>query len=277
MLICFALVLSLICAGICVMLVQMALITEICIFLAVTLGVFLLFALFCFLLVWIPSLFADPDQPFEQDSKYFRTILRLYAPAVFSILLTKIQVTGKEKMPKSGRFLLVCNHIDNLDSPVIYAAFPNAQLGFLAKKETREFFLIGKLMGRVGCKFLDRENDRAALRVIVEAIQNIRDDKLSIAAFPEGGVIEDGRKLHHFRPGVFKLATKSGVPIVVCTIRGTTTILTNICRLKPSFVDLRVLDVVAPEQYAGLKTPELAERIYGIMRADLGPEADGSL
>ena len=274
MLIRFAVLLSLAAALVAVVAVELAVLAEVTLFLGVIVGVFLLIVLICFLLVWIPSLFADPDRPFESDSKYFRTILRYYAPAVFSVLLTRIQVTGKEKVPTKGRFLLVCNHIDNLDSPVILAAFPDSQLGFLAKKETREFFIIGPLMGRIGCKFLDRENDRAALRVIVEAIQNIRDDKISMAAFPEGGVIEDGRKLHHFRPGVFKVAMKPQVPVVVCTIRGTTKILSNIRRLQPTKVDLRVLDVVTPEQYAGMKSTDLADKVYRIMRADLGPEAE---
>ena len=276
MLIQIALVLSLLCGAALAAGTQAGLLAAVLLFLGGALGAFALIVAVCFALVWIPSLFADPDREFVQDSKFYRTIARLYAPAVFTLLRTKIQITGKEKIPTRGRFMLVCNHIDNLDSGVMLAAFPDSQLAFLAKKETRDFFLIGPLMGRIGCQFLDRENDRAALKVIVKAIQNVRDDKVSMVAFPEGGIIEDGRKLHHFRSGVFKVAMKPQVPVVVCTIRGTTGILPNIRALKPTVVDLRVLDVITPEQYAGMKTPELADKVYHIMRADLGPEADGS-
>ena len=276
MLICFAVLLSLICAGIAVRLADMILLAELALFAGVAAGSFALTALICFLLVWIPSLTADPDRECNGDSKYFRTLARYYAPAIFTLLRTKIQITGKEKVPKQGRFMLVCNHIDNLDSGVMLAAFPDSQLAFLAKKETKEFFLIGKLMCRIGCQFVDRENDRAALKAILNAIRLVKEDKVSMMAFPEGGIIQDGRKLHHFRSGVFKVAMKPQVPVVVCTIRGTTRILSNIRRLKPSFVDLRVLDVISPEQYAGWKTPELADMVYRVMRADLGPEEDGS-
>lgn len=240
-------------------------------------GAFLVQILVIFLMAWVPSLFLDPDREFTRDSRYFRILARLCAPAVFPFLLTRIQVTGREKLPRDGRFLLVCNHIANLDSGVLLAAFPDSQLAFLAKKEVREMFLIGPLMGRIGCQFLDRENDRAALRVIIKSIQNIREDKVSMAAFPEGGVIKDGRKLHHFRNGVFKVAMKPQVPVVVCTIRGTTQIPANLRRLKRTVIDLRVLDVVTPERYAGMRTPELGQLVYDIMRADFGPEADGSL
>lgn len=276
MLIKIALAVSALCALAAVWAAEMTLLTALLLFLGVAAGTFVGIVLVCFLLVWIPSLFADPDREFEEDSKFFRTLARLYAPAIFTLLRTKILITGKEKVPTGGRFLLVCNHIDNLDSGVMLAAFPDSQLAFLAKKETREMFLIGKLMGRIGCLFLDRENDRAALKVILKAIDNLRNDKVSIMAFPEGGIIEDGRKLHHFRPGVFKVAMKPQVPVVVCTIRGTTGILSNIRHFKPTEVDLRVLDVITPERYAGLKTPELADMVYRIMRADLGPESDGA-
>lgn len=274
MLIKIAVLLSVLCGAALTAGGQASLIASVLLFLGGTMGTFVLIGAVCFLLVWIPSLFADPDRECQKDSRFFRTIVRLYAPAVFTLLRTKIRITGKEKVPARGRFMLVCNHIDNLDSGVMLAAFPDSQLAFLAKKETRDFFLIGPLMGRIGCQFVDRENDRAALKAILNAIRLIKEDKVSMVAFPEGGIIEDGRKLHHFRSGVFKVAMKPQIPVVVCTIRGSTQILSNIRRFKPTQVDLRVLDVITPEQYAAMKTPELAERVYRVMRDDLGPEAD---
>lgn len=277
MLISILSIISLFCASALCAAVHPGLGLGLVLFIATALGSFLAQVLIIFLLAYLPSLFLDPDRPFTKDSKYFRTLTRLCAPAVFSFLLTKIQVTGREKLPQNGRFLLVCNHIAGLDSGVLLAAFPNAQLAFLAQKEVRDMFLIGPLMGRIGCQFLDRENDRAALRVIVKAIENLKQDRVSMVAFPEGGVIKDGKKLHHFRNGVFKVATKSQVPVVVCTIRGTRAIGPNLRHFRKTVIDLRVLDVVTPARYAGMRTPELGQLVYDIMRADLGPEADGSM
>ena len=277
MLIKIAIVISLLCAAGLVAAVELAVLVEVLLFAAAGAVAFVLFALLCLLIAWLPGQFMDPDAVCTKDNPYFRTIVRLYAPAVFSLLLTKIKVTGLEKVPTDRRFMLVCNHIADLDSGVMLQAFRNYQLGFLAKKETRNMPIIGRIMGHIGCQFLDRENDRNALKVIINAIRLIKDDQVSIMAFPEGAIIEDGKKLHHFRSGVFKVAMKPQVPVVVCTIRGTPDILPNIRRLKPSKVDLRVLDVVTPEQYAGMRTPELADKVYHIMRADLGPEADGSI
>ena len=117
----------------------------------------------------------------------------------------------------------------------------------------------------------NRENDREALKTILKCIQIIKEDKASIAVFPEGYIYPD-RKLHHFRHGVFKVATKTNVPIAVCTLRGTTDVLPSLKRLKPSTVEIHLVDVIFPEDYAPMTTVELGDRIYDLMAADLGAE-----
>lgn len=236
------------------------------------LGAYLVCLVTAFLFAWIPCKIAGPDKVYDKEVPYLRTLARLYAPAVFTLLRTKIQITGKEKLPKEGRFLLVCNHRHNLDSGVMLAAFPDSQLAFLAKKETRQMFLIGNLMGGIQCQFLDRENDRAALKTILKCISILKEDTASMVAFPEGGVIKDGKVLHHFRNGVFKIAQKAGVPIVVCTIRGAEDILRNFKKCKPSFVDLRLLEVIPAQELKGVTTADIGHRVYNIMAADLGAE-----
>ncbi len=235
-------------------------------------GAFVLSAVVLFLMAWIPSKFVDGDKEVENDNPYFRWMATWYAPAVFTLLRTKIQVTGLEKLPKEGRFMVVCNHIDNLDSGVLLAVMNKSQLAFIAKKETRDMFLIGPLMSKILCQFLDRENDRAALKTILRCIEILKEDKASIAGFPEGGVIEDGKALHHFRNGIFKIAQRTGVPIVVCTIRGTTTILDNFLHGRKSAVDLRLLDVIPAEETRGVRTDIIGRRVYNIMAPDLGVE-----
>lgn len=235
-------------------------------------GAFALCVAVLFLMVWIPSKLVDQDQEQEHDDPFFRWVATYYAPAVFTLLRTKINVTGLEKLPKTGRFMVVCNHIDNLDSGVLLAVMNKSQLAFIAKKETKQMFLIGPLMPKILCQFLDRENDRAALKTILRCIEILKEDKASIAGFPEGGVIEDGKALHHFRNGMFKIAQRTGVPIVVCTIRGTAEILDNFKHGRKSTVDLRLLDVIPAEETKGVRTDLIGRRVYNIMAPDLGVE-----
>ena len=226
----------------------------------------------CFLAVWIPAKKADPAIEQENDDPYIRTIVKLYAPAVFRLLGCKIHATGTEKLPREGRFLLVCNHLFDLDPGIPLTLFPDAQLAFISKKENQSMPIIGALMPKLLCQYIDRENDRAALKTILRCIAILKEDKANIAVFPEGGITKDGKLLHNFRPGVFKIAQKANVPIVVCTMNGTQNIVSNLKKLRPTHIDFHLLEVIPAEELKGVTTVDIADRVHAIMAADLGAE-----
>ncbi len=147
--------------------------------------------------------FVDQNKPQEKDSRFFRFLTRAFCPAIFPLLLTKVETSGLDRLPKDGRFMLVCNHLDNLDPVLLLAKFPKAQLAFISKRENSTMFIVGNLMHKLQCQLLNRENDREALKTILKCISILKEDKASIAVFPEGYTSTDGL-LHHFRNGVFK-------------------------------------------------------------------------
>ena len=132
-------------------------------------------------------------------------------------------------------------------------------------------FVIGPMMHKILCQLINRENDREALKTILRCIQILKEDKASIAVFPEGGIKAE-KKLTHFRSGVFKIAQKANVPIVVCTLKNTKDVVRNIKHLKPSSVEMKVLEVIPAEELKGVTTVDVAHRCYELMAADLGPE-----
>ena len=234
-------------------------------------GAFILLAGLAFLFFWLMCSLVDINKPQENDSKFYRGMMHLYVDAIFTIARVKVVTRGMEQTPKSGRFLLVCNHVDNIDPAFLLTCFRKSQLAFISKREVQHFFMVGQLMHKILCQPINRENDREALKTILKCIQIIKEDKASIAVFPEGYIHPD-KKLHHFRPGVFKIATKTRVPIVVCTLRDTPVVLNNFMHLKPSTVEVRLLQVITPEEYESITTVELADRIYKMMADDLGPD-----
>ena len=213
--------------------------------------------------------FVDLDKPQEHDSPFYRKVMDIYIEALIGLALVRIHTEGLEKTPKQGRFLLVCNHLFIADPGVVLNCFRKSQLAFISKLENRNMFVIGKLMHKIMCQLIDRENDRAALKTILTCIRLIKEDEVSVGVFPEGYTSKDG-KLHHFRPGVFKIAQKANVPIVVCTIRNTQNIFKNLKKLRRTDVSLHLVDVIPPEEFAGKTTAEISERIYEIMLSDLG-------
>ena len=234
-------------------------------------GCFLLCLLGCFLVVLYQVWRSEPGKVQEEDDPCIRTIVKLFAPAVFRLLGCKIEAIGTEKLPKDGRFLLVSNHLHDLDPGVILATYPNAQLAFIAKKEVFDMAIVGRLLPRILGQFIDRENDRNALRTILRCISLLKEDKASVAVFPEGKITGDNL-LHQFRPGVFKMATKANVPIVVCTLFGTQNITKNAKRLRRTHIRLHLVDVIPAEELKGVTTVDIAHRVHAMMAQSLGAE-----
>lgn len=224
-----------------------------------------------FLAVCISAKVVDTSKPQEKDSKYYRFLIQTIAEAAVPVLSVKMEVSGLEKTPTSGRFMLVCNHLSLADPVFLLHYFRKSQLSFISKKENHDMFVVGQVMHKIQCQLMNRENDREALKTILKCVEIIKEDKASVAVFPEGYIKPD-HKLHHFRSGVFKIAQKTKVPIVVCTLQNTQYVFHNAKRLKPTRVKLHLVDVIRPEQYAGMTTVDLGNMAFEMMARDLGPE-----
>ena len=234
-------------------------------------GIYIGLTLVAFLLLLILCAVVDLKKPQEHDSPFYRKVMTVCIEALVVIVRARIHTKGLEKLPKEGRFLMVCNHQHIADPGVLLHVFRNSQMAFISKKENNSLFIVNKLMHKTMCQLINRENDREALKTILKCIQLIKDDEVSICVFPEGGIKEIG-KLSHFRSGVFKIAQKANVPIVVCTMRNTADILSNAVRLKHTDVELHLVDVISAESLAGRTTVDIAEQVYAMMLEDLGPE-----
>ena len=236
------------------------------------LGGFLGILLLAFLLVLVMCAFVDLEKEESKDNRFYRTMLYLIADAAHTVLQVRVHAEGLEKIPNDGRVLLVCNHLDNVDPVIIMHQVKKKQtLAFIAKREAGSMFVVGKFMHKILCQRINRENDREALKTILKCIDIIKKDKASIAVFPEGG-IKGGNVLHPFRHGVFKIALRTHVPVVVCTLWGTQNVFHNGLRLKPTDVDFHVLGVVQPDIYKDMTAVELGHLVHDMMAKDLGPD-----
>lgn len=236
------------------------------------LGSFLSIILIVFLLVLMMCAFVDLEKEQRKDNRFYRAMLYVIADAAHTVLQVRVHAEGVEKIPADGRVLLVCNHLDNVDPVIIMHQVKRKQtLAFIAKREVASMFVVGKFMHKILCQRVNRENDREALKTILRCIEIIKEDKASIAVFPEGG-IKGGNVLHPFRHGVFKIALRTQVPIVVCTLWGTQDIIRNGLRLKATDVQFHVLGVVQPEEIKGKTAVEVGHLIHDMMAQDLGPD-----
>ena len=230
----------------------------------VFIGSWLGLAAVAFAFLVVVSYMVDPDQEQEDDDPFYRRVSNLYVEVLLMALQVRVKAYGLEKIPKDSRFLLVCNHQSPADPGVLFHYLRHSQLAFISKKENRDMFCIGRLMQKVLCQFIDRDDDRQALQVILRCIRILKDDKASIAVFPEGGILSED--------GVFKIAQKAQVPIVICTIRNTRHVIHNGMRLKKSNVELKLVEIIPAESLKGRTAVDISNQVYRIMADDLGPE-----
>ena len=234
-------------------------------------GAWLVLALMALAFLFLICARVDVTQPQEHDSKFYRSVMYVYIEALISLVGIRLHTTGLEKTPKEGRFLLVCNHLFLADPGVLLHCFKKSQLAFISKQENIGMPIVGKFLHKIMCQTLDRDNDRQALKTILKCIQLLKEDEVSVGVFPEGYTSKDN-KLHHFRAGVFKIAQKAGVPIVVCTIQGTREIFRNLKKMKRTDVTLHLVDVIPAEELKGKTTVEISDRVYELMLNDLGED-----
>lgn len=174
-----------------------------------------------------------------------------------------VTVIGAEHIPKNQTVLYVGNHQSNFDIPILLH-YLNGTKGFIAKKELEKMPIVSKWMAAINCVFMDRDNMRKSAIAINQGIKNLKAGT-SMVVFPEGTRSRDGKPLE-FKQGALKLATKSGVPIVPITIKGSVDIMTSgSLRIHPAKVELIISPVVKPEDYPEKETKRITEDVKNVI------------
>ena len=223
-------------------------------FCAAFVGLLLLYVLF----LVIAALFADKTELQRTASPFYSAVLTYTEGMVSALFRIRIHVSGAGLLPE-GRWLLVCNHRSSFDPLITGWVLRARQIAFIAKSSLGRLPMVGAFMHKSCCLFIDREDDRAALKTILEAIRLIKEDVTSIAIYPEGTRSTTGELLP-FRNGAFKIAQKAKVPIVVAAVRGTERIMKNF-PWRPTDVYLEFRAVIDAGTVARLNTSEIGEEV----------------
>jgi 1-acyl-sn-glycerol-3-phosphate acyltransferase len=133
------------------------------------------------------------------------------------IFYMRLDVKGRENVPKKGGFILVSNHVSNLDPIALGLACPG-NVNFMAKEELFHPFFWGWILRLVNCFPLKRKG--ADLWAIREAIRRVSHGGGGLLIFPEGTRSLDG-KLGKGQEGVGFLVDKLNVPVIPAFVKGT--------------------------------------------------------
>ncbi len=180
---------------------------------------------------------------------------------------SQIIVHNAENIPTDTNVLFVSNHQSNFDIP-IFMSRVGIPKGFLAKIELKKLPGIRTWMELMGCVFMDRNDMKQSLTSIIEGINLLKSGR-SMVVFPEGTRSKQP-EMGEFKPGSFKLATKSKVPIVPVTIDGSYKIMEmNHNKIKPAVVNIYIHPPILTSSLTKDQQATLAEDVKKIIQQPL--------
>ncbi len=150
--------------------------------------------------------------------RYYR-FLSLAAAWVMVLCGVRVRLHDADKLPTDRPFLLVANHLSNLDPLVTIAALRRWPLSFVSKPENFRIPVVGTILRNSAFLAIDRENPRRAVETIRAAAGLITDKELCVGIYPEGTRNKTGEGLLPFHNGSFKIATMAKCPVAVLTVR----------------------------------------------------------
>jgi 1-acyl-sn-glycerol-3-phosphate acyltransferase len=131
-------------------------------------------------------------------------------------LLTNWEVRGKENVPETGSLLVVSNHMNNADPPLVAVSLPRKTV-FMAKQELFKNPIVRYFISGFGGFPVNRYTaDRNALKLAKTAL----DEGLCLVMFPEGMRSRTATMKQAF-PGSALIATQNKVTILPVGITGT--------------------------------------------------------
>lgn len=155
---------------------------------------------FLYLLSWLPRVLTR-----AYYQKLFHFWCRVYVRA-FGVDL-KLHQKNLKALPE--HFIIIANHpsaFEDIGMPALFNAL------FLAKKEVKKWWVVGRISTAAGTLYVDRENKESRQQA-KENIAAALKAGTNIGLYPEGGC--KGRRIHlPFYYGVFELSIVNKVPII---------------------------------------------------------------
>ena len=128
-----------------------------------------------------------------------------------------VRVENRERIPRSGPLIVVCNHVSNLDPPTVATALPRPPIA-LAKRELFGNRFFSFLLRGWGAHPVTRHSaDIGALSFMRRVLQHDR----TVMMFPEGTRSRDNEGLRRGHIGAALLASWTGAPVLPIGIHGT--------------------------------------------------------
>ena len=168
-----------------------------------------------------------------QPSAVWERATRAFFWLVFHTLWP-LRIEGRDKIPREGAGIIVCNHLSMID-PFVVGYSARRSVNFMGKQELFGVPFVGLWLRKLGAFPVDRtRRDPASLRT---ALTVLKSGQL-LGMFPEGTRSSTGEMLE-LRTGAARMAARTRTPIIPAAVFNTNNALPRGKFLRPARIELR--------------------------------------
>jgi 1-acyl-sn-glycerol-3-phosphate acyltransferase len=198
--------------------------------------------------------------------KYPQDNFQYLSGTIYRIFFTlqprvKLVTNLLREVPSSA--IYVSTHQSNLDYPIL-GSFIDKYL-IMTTMNFRKIPFISQIGHLIGIRHLDK-NNLGKISATNDEFEQMLKENRNIVFFAEG-TRSDGKKLGRFKKGAFRLAMKTGKPIIPIIINGSGDILSkgNFCfsSTKKEKIKVQMLEAIYPDKFSN--ESDMLKYTYNIM------------
>lgn len=196
-------------------------------------------------------------EPYDEEEAYD------YARHIISLMQKtggiRTKGFGMEQLPQEGGYMLYPNHQGKYDAYGIVSQHKQPCSVVMDEAKSHVIF-IRELLDLIRGKRMDINDTRQALTIITEMTKEVQEGRRFIL-FPQGGYTKDQKNtMGEFKPGCFKISLRSKTPIVPVVLWDSYKVY-NTWQLRPVTTEVHFLQPIPYEEFAGMKTQEIADMV----------------
>lgn len=211
------------------------------------------------MVVWIKVQWMNKHASREKRDAFVDRTVQRWAKRLLFMAGTKVDADGLENIPKDRPCVFACNHQSFFDI-LIVLAYLDKPHAILSKASIGKVPFIRLWMREIHCVFVDRDDIKAGIEAI-KKMTDVVNNGYSAIIFPEGTRSKTG-EIGEFKGGAFKIAQKTGAPVVPVALDGTYNLFEkNHHWIKSGNVKLRILPPIETKDISRAEFKELPTKV----------------
>lgn len=161
------------------------------------------FAVLCALLAIIPG-----RKPMMLGLSAYTKFTRWLMEVMVDI---HVDVTGKERLPGSGAFIIAAKHQSYGDGIIVFSEF--FDLSFVTGDHLEKFTLLKTILRKAGAVVVDSCGGSDVREKMAREAERVREQERRLLIYPEGHLSQIGTQ-HRYRKGVYHMYKDFNCPVV---------------------------------------------------------------